>query len=330
MNVLKINEITNGARIDYVEGKITKLGRPWKFNDQDIVRATLCDDTGSVKISLWGNHSQKFTNDDCICIRDATEKMVSGERNIVVYNASIAEKIQKQIICKTNLTDKIKFIKIKDIQKPTVNVNVKGKISEKKLGEVNGEKGKQFRAQAKLCDETGVIGLTLWDDDAKKYDDGDCISIEDGYSHDLYGVIHFSSGIHGTVEKIAEKINCDDDKKENVIEFTKIMELSHNEKSVNVEGRLTIRNKIHGPGDPQLIGTLCDDTGSITITLWRQNVTKFTDGDNIQVISGIVYVAGEPMLSEGFFGNVSLTDKKINCKSEYVEIKLEPESLEEI
>ena len=94
---MKINEITSGARIDYVEGKITKLGKSWKYNDQDIVRATLCDDTGNVKISLWGKHSQKFSNDDCICIRDATEKMVSGEKNIVVYDASIAEKIQKQI-----------------------------------------------------------------------------------------------------------------------------------------------------------------------------------------------------------------------------------------
>ena len=113
-----------------------------------------------------------------------------------------------------------------------------------------------------------------------------------------------------------------------MIEFTKIAELSHDEKSVNVEGRLTIKTKIDGPGDPQLIGTLCDDTGSIAITLWRKNVTKFTEGDNIQVMSGIVAVAGEPMLSEGYFGNVSLTDKKINCKSEHVETKLEPESVE--
>jgi hypothetical protein len=163
----------------------------------------------------------------------------------------------------------------------------------------------------------------LWDDDAKKFDDGDCISIEDGYTAELYnGAINFSPGIYGIVEKITEKINCYDDKKEDVIEFTKIAELSHNEKSVNVEGRLTIKTKINGPGDPQLMGTLCDDTKSIAITLWRENVTKFIDGDNIQVISGIVTVTGEPMLSEGYFGKVSLTDKKINC----IETKFEAES----
>jgi hypothetical protein len=70
------------------------------------------------------------------------------------------------------------------------------------------------------------------------------------------------------------------------------------------------------------MGTLCDDTKSIAITLWRENVTKFIDGDNIQVISGIVTVTGEPMLSEGYFGKVSLTDKKINC----IETKFEAES----
>ncbi len=320
---MKINEIVSGQPIDYIEGKITKMGKSRKWNNHDILNAFLCDDTGRIKISLWGEHSQKFGNNDCISIRNARETMLSGQKNIQVFNTSITEKIQKQIICKTDMTDKIKFIKIKDIQKPTIHVNVKGKISEKKLGEVNGKKGKQFRAQAKLCDETGVIGITLWDDDAKKFDDGDCISIEDGYTAELYnGAINFSPGIYGIVEKITEKINCYDDKKEDVIEFTKIAELSHGEKSVNVEGRLTIKTKINGPGDPQLMGTLCDDTKSIAITLWRENVTKFIDGDNIQVISGIVTVTGEPMLSEGYFGKVSLTDKKINC----IETKFEAES----
>jgi ssDNA-binding replication factor A large subunit len=309
---LKINEITSGARIDYVEGKITKLGKSWKYNDQDIVRATLCDDTGNVKISLWGKHSQKFSNDDCICIRDATEKMVSGEKNIVVYDASIAEKIQKQITCKTDITNKIKISKIKDIQEPKINVNVKGKISEKKLGEVNGKKGKQFRAQAKLCDETGVIGITLWDDDAKKYGDGDCISVEDGYAHELYGVINFSAGQHGTVEKIIEDIVCVDQKNE--IKFTKITDLKFDEQNTNVQGKLTIAKVTHGPGDPRLEGTLCDDTGSIPVHLWRANATKFSNGSNIQIVSGMVTVLGQPVLSEGNFGTVSLIEKNIDCK----------------
>ena len=330
MNVLKINEIVSGQKIDYIEGKITKIGTPRKFNDQDIVNAFLCDDTGIVKISFWGEHSQKFTNNDCISIKDAIEKTVFGKNNIAVLRTSITEKVPKQITCKTDMTDRIQFIKIKDIQKPALHLNVKGKISEKKLGEVNGNKGKQFRAQAKLCDETGVIGITLWDDNAKKYDDGDCISIEDGYTAKLYDEINFSPGIYGTVEKITEKITCDGDKKEDVTEFTKIADLSYDEKSVNVEGRLTINRIVHDKGDPMLMGTLCDDTKSIAITLWRKNVTKFNDGDGIQVISGIVTVAGEPTLSEGYFGKVSLTDKKINCKSEHVETKFEAESMGEI
>jgi hypothetical protein len=319
---LKINEITSGVKIDYVEGKITKLGRPWKFNDQDIVRATLCDDTGNVKISLWGKHSQKFTNDDCICIRDATEKMVSGEKNIVVYNTSIAEKIQKQITCKTDMTDRIKFLKIKDIQEPKINVNVKGKISEKKLGEVNGKKGKQLRAQAKLCDETGVIGITLWDDDAKKYGDGDCISVEDGYARELYGVINFSAGEHGTIEKIIEDIVCVDQKNE--IKFTKIADLKFNEKNTNVQGKLTIAKVTHASGDPHLEGTLCDDTGSISVNLWKANATKFSDGNNIQIVSGMVTVLGQPVLSEGNFGTVSLIEKNIDCKELPNKTKFEP------
>jgi len=320
---LKINEITSGARIDYVEGKITKLGKSWKYNDQDIVRATLCDDTGNVKISLWGKHSQKFSNDDCICIRDATEKMVSGEKNIVVYDTSIAEKIQKQITCKTDMSDKIKFLKIKDIQrKISQGVNVKGKISEKKLGEINGKYRKQFKTQAKLCDETGIIGITLWDDDAKKYGDGDCIKIENGYTTQLGNAINLAAGFHGRVEKIIEDIVCVDQKNE--IKFTKIADLKFDEQNTNVQGKLTIAKVIHGPGDPRLEGTLCDDTGSISVHLWRANATKFSDGNNIQIVSGMVTVLGQPVLSEGNFGTVSLIEKNIDCKELPDKTKFKP------
>ena len=326
--MLKINEIVSGQPIDYIEGKITKMGKPRVFNDQDIVNAFLCDDTDVVKISFWGEHSQKFSNNDCISIRNARETMLSGQKNITVLHSSITEKIQKEIICKTDMTDKIKFLKIKDLKTPTIHVNIKGKISEKKLGEVNGGKGKQFRSQAKLCDETGVIGVTLWDDDAKKYDDGDCIKIEDGYTHELYGVINLSAGNYGHVEKIIEDIACDNQKNE--IKFTKIKDLKFNEKNTNVQGKLTIRKVVHGPDDPRLDGTLCDDTGSISITLWRANATKFSDGNNIQIVSGMVTVLGEPVLSEGNFGTVSLIEKNIDCKELSNKTEFKPTSTGEI
>jgi len=320
---LKINEITSGARIDYVEGKITNLGKPRKWRDLDISNAFLCDETGMIKISFWGKHSQKFSNNDCISIKNAIEKMVNDQKNIAVQLDSITEKIQKEIICKNDMTDRIKFLKIKDIQrKISQGVNVKGKISEKKLGEINGKYRKQFKTQAKLCDETGIIGITLWDDDAKKYGDGDCIKIENGYTTQLGNAINLAAGFHGRVEKIIEDIVCVDQKNE--IKFTKITDLKFDEQNTNVQGKLTIAKVTHGPGDPRLEGTLCDDTGSISVHLWRANATKFSDGNNIQIVSGMVTVLGQPVLSEGKFGTVSLIEKNIDCKELPDKTKFKP------
>ena len=49
------------------------------------------------------------------------------------------------------------------VNKNTNPLYVKGRISEKTdVGLVIGRRGKQNRAHAKLCDETGIIEITLW------------------------------------------------------------------------------------------------------------------------------------------------------------------------
>tara|TARA_Y100001936_G_C16089597_1_gene684868 strand:- start:4775 stop:5758 length:984 start_codon:yes stop_codon:yes gene_type:complete len=313
---VKIDEIRSADKIDFVEGKITKTSKIVKINGQNVSHAYLCDETGSIKISFWGDHADEFKEGDCIEIKNGMERNVRGERNITIFdNYSTVKKIQKEITCKEQILNESKFRKIFSIDKDTNPLFVKGKISEKTaVGEVHSRKGKQFRALAKLCDETGTIGITLWDNDAKNICDGDCIIIENGYSNVFNNKLNISSGLYGTLRKISEKINCTNVKTDEAIKLSKIKDLNYNEKNVNVEGKLKTGQLIEsGDGDPRLLGYLCDETGTIGITLWREN-TRFSNGDCIRIENGMVSTPGEPMLTEGFFGSVSKIDKNFDCE----------------
>ena len=315
---MKIDEIESGGKIDFVEGNVIKTSKIVKINGQDVSHARLCDETGTIKISFWGDYAEEFKDGDCVVIENGIERSVRGERNITILEKFCSvKKIQKEITCiKINL-DESKFRKINSIDKNTNPLYVKGKISEKtQVGEVHGRKGKQFRAFAKLCDETSTIGITLWDEHAKNICDGDCIMIENGYSNEFNNKLNLSAGLYGTLEKISEKINCADVKTHEAIKLSKIKDLHYNEKSVNVEGKLKVVKLIEPKDveeDTRLHGYLCDETGTIGITLWRKN-TRFSNGDCIRIENGLVITPGEPMLSEGYFGSVSKIDKNFDCE----------------
>ena len=85
---------------------------------------------------------------------------------------------------------------------------------------------------------------------------------------------------------------------------------------MNVEGKLKVVKLIEPKDveeDTRLHGYLCDETGTIGITLWRKN-TRFSNGDCIRIENGVVITPGEPMLSEGYFGSVSKIDKNFDCE----------------
>ncbi|RLI12284.1 single-stranded DNA-binding protein [Candidatus Bathyarchaeota archaeon] len=68
-----------------------------------------------------------------------------------------------------------------------------------------GEK-KHLVAEALVGDETGVIVLTLWDDQIKRFKAGDTIKIKNGYTMLFRGSLRLNTGKSGVIEKAEEEI----------------------------------------------------------------------------------------------------------------------------
>jgi replication factor A1 len=85
------------------------------------------------------------------------------------------------------------------------NVNVEGTITEVGEGRTFSKFGKEMTvANAILQDDSGSIKLTLWNEDASKYKEGDKIKIENGYVNEFQGENQLTAGKFGKMEKVGE------------------------------------------------------------------------------------------------------------------------------
>ena len=85
------------------------------------------------------------------------------------------------------------------------NVNVDGTITE--VGEVKtfNKFGKELKvSNAILKDDSGTIKLTLWNDEASKFKEGDQVKIENGYVNEFQGEPQLTAGKFGKIELVGE------------------------------------------------------------------------------------------------------------------------------
>jgi len=93
-----------------------------------------------------------------------------------------------------------------------------------------------------------------------------------------------------------------------------ISELTIGQGNINVEGT------IHEIGETKSFNKfgkelkvanaiLKDDSGSVKLTLWNDDVTRFKDGDKIKIVNGYVNeFQGEKQLTSGKFGSMEKLD----------------------
>ena len=96
-------------------------------------------------------------------------------------------------------------MKISELNPKQGNVNVEGVIKE--LGEKRtfNKYGRELIvANAILDDGSGTIKLTLWNDDADRFKEGDGIKITNGYVSEFQGEKQLTSGKFGKIEKLGE------------------------------------------------------------------------------------------------------------------------------
>jgi replication factor A1 len=111
--------------------------------------------------------------------------------------------------------------------------------------------------------------------------------------------------------------------------MTTIKELTAGQGSVEVEGTLKEM------GEPRTFNkfgrelrvtnaVLEDDSGSVKLSLWNDDVDRFKEGDKVKIINGYVNeFQGEPQLTSGKFGSIEKVDGSASSEAESSEEKTE-------
>lgn len=97
-------------------------------------------------------------------------------------------------------------MKISEIKEGDSDVNIEAEVTEKSYArEVRSRYGRVLMvADATLKDETGIITLTLWNDQVRQVNVGDKVKIEKGYAKSFRNVLQLSTGKYGKLTVISK------------------------------------------------------------------------------------------------------------------------------
>ena len=92
-------------------------------------------------------------------------------------------------------------VKISDIKEGDNKINIEAEVTEKSYArEVRSRYGRVLMvADATLKDETGIITLTLWNEQISQVMVGNKVKIENGYAKSFRNVLQLSTGKNGTI-----------------------------------------------------------------------------------------------------------------------------------
>jgi replication factor A1 len=109
--------------------------------------------------------------------------------------------------------------KVGDLTPQSKAVNVTAKVvSKTEVREIPmGRDGSAHKvSDALIGDETGVVYLTLWDDNIEKVNEGDTVRIENGYVTLFKGNIRLNIGKYGKLEPAKEPLTVEVNTENNV------------------------------------------------------------------------------------------------------------------
>ena len=96
-------------------------------------------------------------------------------------------------------------MKISELTTGQGNVDVEGTLSEVGETKIFSKFGRELKvSNAILKDDSGTIKLTLWNEDASKYKEGDKVKITNGYVNEFQGEPQLTAGKFGKMEKVGE------------------------------------------------------------------------------------------------------------------------------
>jgi replication factor A1 len=101
-------------------------------------------------------------------------------------------------------------MKVSELNPMSRRVELVVKVVEK--GEVRDVTSRKNNATYKVCDtlvgdDTGVISMTLWNDDISKVEAGKTYKISNGYVSVFKNKMQLNTGKYGTLEEVEEEVN---------------------------------------------------------------------------------------------------------------------------
>ena len=284
-----------------VEGVIMGRSPPSTFTRKDgtegkVARLTLEEGGRQITAVLWDEKVEevgKLGDGTRVRITGANSKARQGGGFEVHLNrSSDVEVLEEGVLPREPLSQ---WTKIGELRDGVRSVSVAGRVvsvtETREFTRKDGTKGRV--ASVVLEDETGIVRLSLWDDDVNALGDmlvGAVVAVENGYTRAGFGnTTDLNVGRQGTM-----KINPDDVHVETLDaadRVTQIKDLREGQKNITVEGQLLDDpisrevNTMRGPTN--VVSFRVDDgTGEARISLWRDHgkaVEGLTAGARIRL-----------------------------------------------
>jgi len=206
--MFKIFEIKDKQNPVDVKGKIREKSPVGSITGKDgnlekKAIAKLCDGSGQIQITLWRDDAERITDGDNVELKNGYCSIVQNVLNITAGYYGKIIVLEEDIICDKHAQDDSNLKKIEQIQENDKGISVIGTIKEKtSVASIVGRDGKsQKQAFCKLVDETGKVTMTLWNDDAEKFHDGDNVYLRNAYVVNSARGLNLTVGYYGTITK---------------------------------------------------------------------------------------------------------------------------------
>jgi replication factor A1 len=338
---LYINELEVGMQTVTVAGRVENIYPVRTFQrksgaDGKVVNLTLRDKTGSIRVALWDEHVNlvedgSIKNGKIIELKNSYIKEGwQGQNEVNLGNRGEIE-LNPDVDAEDFPELSLEEIKIGDIKPDMNNITIVGRIIDiPEVKDITTRDGRQTKLQEMtVADETGQIHVPVWGEKINNVSNaskGDAIRIKQGYTKLGYGNrINLNIG-NSTIIEINPKgvqISQVEDLKQTQIEVPsysagqpqiKISDLKPESRNVNLIGKCIELGEVREVANDNKVMEviLGDETGSVILSVWNEDIEKMKKGESYQIINGYVTTYQNRIrLNTGKFGKFEISEEKV-------------------
>jgi len=293
--ITKIGNLTDKHKTANVQGVVQKVYQASDFERADgtpgkVRRLQLQDETGRITVVFWNQKVDELGSveeGDCLRVMNARVKeLAGGLLELHVEKSTQIEKITEKALNISAFQPKL--TKIKELKPKMRYVNVLARVADvEDIREFERPGGRAGHvATLHLRDETGSTQLNLWEEKAdivKKVKPGSILLIEGAYTRTRFGKVQLNLGNKG---KITLNPPLPEGKRLPPFSFGKTKKISEIKKAggpftikATVLTSPTIREVTTSRNEKIKVASfdITDDTGRISVSLWRQHAEFATE-----------------------------------------------------